>query len=231
MSLAIKLTKIKAQLAVVLRNYAWRTISVTILQETMDYYKGTGVEHVRTLLGSLPSVSNAWPVSTLQRFNVPFNFYALANLIFADNDGFMYQCPTNSSNWCCYSTVLNNTCDCDTGAHVLQLGPPGGVVKAPQIQATAPLGWVPTSTSTNIAPRKKSWNKGETIGVVIGCLFASLVAIGSVLFCLRRLRRKNRPKARDSGASSEESGLTLEVGAPNGFGTATFAMPANAIVE
>jgi hypothetical protein len=164
--------------------------------------------------------------------NVPFNFYALANLIFADNDGFMYQCPTNSSNWCCYSTVLNNTCNCDTGAHVLQLGPPGGVVKAPQIQATASLGWIPTSTSTNITSRKKSWNMGKTIGVVIGCLFVSLVAIGSVLFFLRRLQRKNRQKkAQGSAASSEESAPSLDVGDPNGIGIATFAMPANAIVE
>jgi hypothetical protein len=164
--------------------------------------------------------------------NVPFNFYALANLIFADNDGFMYQCPTNSSNWCCYSTVLNNTCNCDTGAHVLQLGPPGGVVKAPQIQATASLGWIPTSTSTNITSRKKSWNMGKTIGVVIGCLFVGLVAIGSVLFFLRRLQRKNRQKkAQGSAASSEESAPSLDVGDPNGIGIATFAMPANAIVE
>jgi hypothetical protein len=80
MSLAIRLTEIKAPLAVVSRNHAWRTIFVTMLQETMEYQKVTGVEHVRTLLGSPPSVSNAWPVSRLQCTNVPFNFYELANL-------------------------------------------------------------------------------------------------------------------------------------------------------
>jgi hypothetical protein len=104
-------------------------------------------------------------------------------------------------------------------------------VKAPQIQATAPLRWMPTSTSTNTASRKKSWNMGKTIGVVIGCLFVSLVAIGSVLFFLRRLQRKNKRKAQDSTASSEEIAPSLDVGPPNGLGIATFAMPANAIVE
>jgi hypothetical protein len=231
MSLAIRSTEIKAQVAVVLRKYAWRTIFVTMMQETIKCHRGTGVEHVQTLLMTPPSVLNAWTVSRLQRSKVRFNFYVLANLLVADNDGFMFQCPTNPSNWCCYTTLKNNTCNCDTGAHTLQLGPPGGVVKAANIPATASLGWMPTSTSTNIASRKKSWNMGRTIGVAIGCLFGSLVAIGSVLFCLRRLQRKNRPNAQDSAASSEESAPSLDVRAPNGFGIATFAMPANAIVE
>jgi hypothetical protein len=72
---------------------------------------------------------------------------------------------------------------------------------------------------------------GKTIGVVIGCLFVSFVAIGSVLFFLRRLQRKNKRKAQDSAASSEEIAPSLDVGPPNGLGIATFAMPANAIVE
>jgi hypothetical protein len=139
-----------------------RQWNITRLLAWKMYGRYMGVPPVCQMLGR--SVDFSAPMYPLISMN-------WLTLLFADNDGFMYQCPTNSSNWCCYSTVLNNTCDCDTRAHILQLGPPGGVVKAPQIQAMAPLGWMPTSTSTNVTSRKNSWNIGETIGVVIGYKF------------------------------------------------------------